>query len=177
MGRTTALRQALKQRFFPHVESRGFDRDESDAPQVLHFRRFISAKIEVFSLRWDKYARPIFHITFNEAPLSGVTVRGVHIAAQNIHPQDPSFPLSLQRSRGPYLRCWFQLRRPLLKRLSTWRTEYTPEEVVDALLNAYPEMEAWWASGLIGPHVYAPLDTLGGFRSMGPTSNQRLERR
>src|SRR5262249_27217771 len=162
--------QELMRRFFPHAESHGFMRDDSDAPLAYHFRRFTSQEVDVFSLSWDKYGRPMFHITFNDAPISGVTVRGVHIAAQGIRPQDPSFPLSLQRRRGPHLRSWFQLRRPFLERIKSWKPEYTPAQVVDAVLSAYPEMEAWWTSGTIGPHVYAPLDRTGGFRSANPTS-------
>lgn len=164
MGRTTALRQELKQRFFPYVESRGFLRDESEAPHSLCFRRLKAEKVEVFSIRWEKYGRPSFHISFNDAPIGGVTVRGVHIPALNMHPQDPSFPLALQRKRGPYGRYWWRLQMPLLDRIRKWKAEFTPAQVVDAVLGAYPEMEAWWESRAIGPHVYAPIDAQGGYR-------------
>lgn len=163
MGRTTALRQELKRRFFPHVESRGFMRDESELPRTIHFRRFTSDKVEVFSLIWDKYGHPRFNIRFNNAPIHGVIVRGSHIPAARIHPQDPSFALALLRKPGPYVRHWWQLKMPLLERIKTWKSEYTPKQVVDSVLMAYPEMEVWWESGVIGPHVYAPLDTKGGY--------------
>jgi hypothetical protein len=169
MGHTTTLRQELKRRFFPLVEARGFVRDESQAPHIITFRRLGTQKVEVFSLAWDKYGRPMFRISFNEAPIAGVTVRGVHIAAIKLNPQDPSFPLSLGRSQGPTLRSWFQLKKPLLERVRTWHRDYSPAHVVDTLLEAYAEMEEWWNSGAIGPHVWAPLNREGGFR----TSNNR----
>jgi hypothetical protein len=164
MGRTTALRRELKQRVFSYAESRGFIRDESESPRVIHFRRFTAEKVEVFSISWDKYGHARFNIRFNEAPIHGVIVRGIHIPAARIHPQDPSFALALLRKRGPYLRHWWQLKMPLLERMKTWKCQYTPKQVVDSVLMAYEEMEDWWKSGVIGPHVYAPLDAEGGYR-------------
>ena len=161
MGRTATLRSEIKSRFYPYAEARGFSRDESDAPMAIHFRRLNDTTLHMFCLRWDKSGEPRFSLTFNDAPRSGVTIRGRLIPAESLHPQDPGFPLSLQRVRGPYMRSWFQLKKPLLQRLLSREREYSPSRVVDSLIEWFPEVEAWWQSRLIGPHVYAPLGPSG----------------
>jgi hypothetical protein len=176
MSRTIPLREELKRRFFPFVADRGFVLDDSCAPRLYTFRRLGPQKMDVFDITWDKHLRPMFVLGFNDAPIGGVTVRGTHIPASHINPQDPSFRLALCRRRGPSTRSWFQLRKPLLERLMTWEAEYGHAQVIDQVLAAYPEMEAWWESGVIGPHIWAPLDAEGGFRISKRMSNKRLER-
>ena len=164
MSRSPTLRDELRRRFFPLVEADGFVRDDSHSPRAYVFRRFGPEKVDLLMIGWDKYLRPMFHVRFNDAPTGGVMIRGEHFAAARLWPHDPSFPLELCRRPGPTRRSWFRVRKPLLERLLTWKAEWAPSEVIDLLISLYPEMSAWWKSGAVGSHLWAPLGTEGGFR-------------
>ena len=153
MSRATALRDAVKERFYPFVERRGFVRNTSRHPLFTVFRRTSSEAVHVFEIQWDKYGGPRFVINFGEAPIGGLDVGGEHVAANDIEPYHCSTFGRLQRRKGPTLRCWFQLKRPWLDALASMRRTYNPHDVVDQLIAYFPEIETWWAEKVEGPHV------------------------
>jgi hypothetical protein len=48
---------------------------------------------------------------------------------------------------------WFQLRRPLFNRVRAGKREYTADEVVDQLLEYFPEVEKWFETKQVGSHI------------------------
>jgi hypothetical protein len=154
MGRTTALRSALKTVFFPHAEAHGFVIDKSKQPQFTVFRRRLGDRVQVFDVQWDKYGLPRFVLNFGEAPATGLVRQGQPVAPQDVQVYDCLPSLRLQRRRGGSMRCWFQLRRPLLEQLTSLSREYSPEEVAHAVTDSFAEVEAWWRTRAKGPHVH-----------------------
>src|SRR5581483_1942949 len=144
MRRTKPLRRALEHVLYPFVLARGFVLDESEQPVFTTFRREAGATVHIFDIQWDKSGTPRFILNFGEAPAA----RGAR------HVWECSTRLTLQRKQGGSMACWFQLRRPLLQQLTARSREYTPDQVAHAVVDAFPEMEAWWASKTRGPHVH-----------------------
>ena len=154
MGRTTALRRALKATLFDHAQRQGFVLDTRGQPRFSTFRRRVGDTLQVFDLQWDKNGSPRFVINFGEAPAEGVLRQGVRVAPEDIEVYDCRPSLRLQRKRGGTMGCWFQLRRPLLEQLISLSRRYTPEQVAAAATDAFAEVEQWWADKAMGPHVH-----------------------
>ncbi|WP_243303083.1 DUF4304 domain-containing protein [Geothrix oryzisoli] len=154
MGRTTALRSALKAVFYPYVEARGFILDTSNQPWFTTFRRHQGDKVHVFDIQWDKYGGPRFVLNFGEAPANGLVRQHEPIAPQHIDLCDCQPRLRLQRRRGGTMGCWFQLRRPLWEQFISLSREYRPEEVAHRVTASFAEVETWWATRVQGPHVH-----------------------
>src|SRR5262249_12660010 len=148
------LREALKARFYPYAESRGFVRAKTSHPHFTTFRRVDGDTVRVFDVQWDKYSRPMFVLNFGEGPKEGVTLWGTHTGGAELDPLDCAEGGRLQRKKGPSLACWFQLNKPLVEALRTMERHYTPEVVVNHLLDVFPELEEWWERRAIGPHLY-----------------------
>jgi len=142
MARATALRDAVKRRFHPFAESRGFTRMRA-SNYFTPFRRVRGGQLDVFDVQWDKYWRPRFILNFGrgDAKSPDDEARFERVGR-------------LQRRQGGGYGCWFQLRRPWPKVLTTARWSYTPDEVVDELIAAFAELEGWWSDNIEGPHVY-----------------------
>ena len=132
--RSNPLRAAVKGRFYPFAESRGFVREKSHNPLFILFRRTTDTAVHVFELQWEKYGRPCFVINFGEGP-SGESIG------------------RLQPRQGAYLRHWFHIRKPWLEAIATMKRSYEPEQVVDQLIALFPELEAWWDEKRVGPHL------------------------
>ena len=133
------LLDEIKSRFYPFVRDRGFVRQKATNPQHVEFRRQTAARTDVFEIQWDKYWRPRFVLNIGRSTEAEGS-RGL--------------PGRLQRRRCGDLCCWFGLHRPWLSRLRSGRWSFTPTEVVDELIRAFDELEAWWAGGEPGPHIY-----------------------
>ena len=134
------LREAVKQRFYPFAESRGFTRIKSSNALFTAFRKSEGDSVYAFEIQWDKYHRPYFVLNFSHPKDAGMVARTKHGR--------------LQRKRGGPLSCWFNLRKPLLQVLQTGRFSFKPDEVVDELISCFSELETWWSNGIEGPHVY-----------------------
>jgi hypothetical protein len=66
MGRTTSLREAIKQVFVPHLQGKGFSPDMRYAPQRFGFRKIDSDAVYVCDIQWEKYGRPRFVLHFGK---------------------------------------------------------------------------------------------------------------
>ncbi len=153
MGTKKTLREALRQKFYPYVESLGFVPDMSEEPLTTTFRRRIGETVHVFEIRWSGPTR--FDFTFGETPASGGMVDGEHVGAERVRVCSSQSMLSLQRKRTGLRSGWFQLRRPFFQQLLARERDYSPEEVVAQVMAWYPEVEAWWTSKAVGSHLWA----------------------
>ena len=141
------LREAVKARFHPFAEARGFVRAKSENPLFTQFARSVADEIEAFDIQWDKYHRPRFVINFSERrPGAG---KGTSSALQAQQGGG-----RLQRRKGGSQGCWFQLRKPLLEAILSRQWTYNPDEVVETVISVFPEVEAWWVDKTVGPHLY-----------------------
>ena len=147
------LRDLITARFFPYVEARGFVRARSTHPHFMVFRRVTGDTVQIFDVQWDKYGDPCLVVNFAEGPKDGVTLWGNHIPGETMQPQDCPESGRLQRKAGPNKRCWFQLKKPLFEAVRTLERRYSAEAVVEQLLAAFPEVEAWWQHRTVGPHI------------------------
>ena len=149
----TPLRELMKERFYPFAAPRGFVRAKSTHPLFTVFHRRHDQTVQVFDVQWDKYRAPRFVLNFGEGPVQGVEIRGVHVSGDDLEPSHCEVQGRLQRRKGASLRCWFQLRKPIFQAISSGAWHFTPTEVVDQVIQAFPEVEAWWATKAEGPHV------------------------
>lgn len=124
---TIPLRDALRAVFFPHVIAAGFELDKRWQPQFWVFRRYATDAVHVFDIQWDKYHRPKFVINFSEAPLDGVDFCGKQMEAKDIMTSHCGTYYRLNRGPGKFASNWFQLRRPLVEQLTTFKRNYEPE--------------------------------------------------
>ena len=153
MGRATALREAMKARFYPLALKHGFVRGKATS-MVTPFRRVRGSVIHVFDIQWEKYGRPCFVINFGEAPSDGIDFGGEKVPPEKLEPVHCSVKGRLQRWRGASLRSWFQLSKPWSETVLTLRWSYAPEEVAAQAVECFSELETWWDSKQEGPHVH-----------------------
>jgi hypothetical protein len=150
MARATALRDAVKKRFYPFVEGKGFARGNSSG-YFTEFRRVRAEGVHLFDIQWDKYWRPLFVLNFHQGPARGAEgVNDANLEGSRFQQHAGR----LQRRRGGRMGCWFGLRRPWIRVLTSGRWSYSPDEVVDELIDAFGELEAWWEDRSEGPHIY-----------------------
>ena len=156
MGHATELRQILKQRFFPLLEAKGFVMDKRHAPQFLAFRRIFGETIQVFDIQWDKYGKPKFALNFSMGSLHDIVSH-----EGPIEPAD-AFVYNFKNKGRLRSKCqfrWFQADRQwfsqdlgLTERLML-RKKKTADDVVDDLLNVFPEVEAFFQGNGKGSHL------------------------
>jgi hypothetical protein len=153
MGKTTELRREIKSRFLPYAAARGFSLDERLQPVSTIFRRHASNRMEMFELQWDKYGLARFTIHFGTCPMQGLDINGKSTPPEECLPTWCNETGTLQPRRGSGTRSWFRQDSTLWQRLMGARALRQPSEVADELLALFPEVEQYWASGTVGPHV------------------------
>jgi hypothetical protein len=156
VGKTTELRQKLKQRFFPFLESKGFSCDMRHAPQIFTFRRISGDKICVLDVQWDEYGRRRFALNFSAgSPREIISYEG------KISPQDAFVPNFKNRGRlksNHQLRLfrsdqqWFSQDLGIIERLMCKR-EKSSDHVIDDLLSVFSEVEDFFEERKIGSHL------------------------
>lgn len=153
MGRTTDLRRALKARFFTHARARGFVIDERLQPQTTIFRRRAGTVVHIFEVQWEKYGRPRFAIHLGTCPADGLRIGDVTHSPEETLPTWCPDTGSLQPRRGTSSRSWFRQDATLVQRLFGRPPLRDPATVVDEVMTMFAELERYWASGEVGPHV------------------------
>jgi hypothetical protein len=154
MGRTTALREEIKRAFIPHLAAKGFSVDMRHAPQFFTFRQVTADAVNACDIQWEKYGRPRFVVNFGKCGADGVVLRGQRIPPDDIMPyhgicRGRLHPGSQRTTRG-----WFRQDRPLLEIIVSRSRFYAPQEVIEKLIAMFGEVEEFWNSGQIGPHIY-----------------------
>jgi hypothetical protein len=154
MGHTTSLRRAMKQQFVPYLQDRGFSLDMRQAPMFFAFRKIDSEAVYVCDVQWEKYGRPRFVVNFGKCPTDGVTdFRGERVLPGDVFPSHAPQIGRLAPGRRRTTRGWFRQDRPLLERLVTLSKLYPAEQVISQLVALFGEVEEFWKSGKIGPHI------------------------
>jgi hypothetical protein len=153
MGKTTELRREIKRVFIPFIEARGFKIDQRYAPQFLEFRRIVGNELHVFDIQWEKYGRRRFVVNFGKCPSKGVDFNGQRIPPESINAAQCVIKGRLQPGKGTALWNWFRQDKPLLKRLFSREPLYPAQQVIDQLIDLFPEIEAYWEQNDIGPHL------------------------
>jgi hypothetical protein len=153
MARSTGLRAAVKERFYPFVAEAGFARAKNVHPLFTVFVRHRNDTVQVFDIQWDKYHTPRFILNFDSAPRPVIGFDGSRI---EISPFNYTSPGRLQGAREPF--GWFTTQQQSPEVLA----EYTPDEVVDEVISVFHELDDWWDRGIQGPHIYIAMssDTL-----------------
>lgn len=153
MGKTTDLRRALKSSFFPFVRQLGFEVDQRHGPGFVDFRRRSGERVEFIEIQWEKYGRPRFKLSFGTVSAHGTVSHGSLIPANEVGPgQAPSYVILYPTGKGGSTRNWFCQDKPLWLTILTLRRLKAPEQVCDELLQFFPEVESYFATGETGPH-------------------------
>jgi hypothetical protein len=151
MGRTTALRSEIKRVFAPHLASKGFT---PDPRHFLCYRRIDAEEVHVCDIQWDKYDRPRFVLNFGKAPAARVVdVTGKPIMPEDILPSHAPTWGRLTPRPGGMTGSWFRQDRSLIEWLVTWSRLRSSEQVIVELMTLFGEVEEFWRSGTIGPHM------------------------
>ena len=153
MGVTSALRSELKRRVLPLAEARGFVVDERKLPQSIEFRRTAGDAVHVFGIQWEKYGKPRFAVHYGTCPAAGLRVGPDLFPPRDVLVSWLADAGSLQPRRGSSSRAWFRQDRSFISRLIGRPRLRTPGEVVDELLTVLPELQRYWDTGSVGPHM------------------------
>jgi hypothetical protein len=143
----------LKARFFRHAADRGFVIDERNHPRSTTFRRSRDGRVDIFEVQWDKYGKPRFAVHFGACAAEGLRIN------DKLFSPDETFPTwcpdagTLQPRKGTSSRSWFRQDTRFFQRLLGRSALRDPEHVVGELLAIFPELERYWSTGEIGPHM------------------------
>ena len=97
-------------------------------------------------------SRAAIHLK-NASERTAVIIRGEHVLPGDIFPNDtPEFG-RLTPGRRRTTAGWFREDRPLIQRFIAVSALYAAEDVVSRLIALFPEVEEFWRSGTIGPHI------------------------
>ena len=113
----------------------------------------MSSRAELFEVQWDKYGTPRFVVRFGTCPPGGLQVNGQVFAVEETLPTWCDDSGSLQPRRGFSTRSWFRQDSTLVQRLLGHPARRSAAGVVDELLALFPEVERYWATGAVGPHI------------------------
>lgn len=164
MGPTTELRRALKEQFFPHAISCGFVMDNRRQPQLTTFRRRAANGVHIFDVQWEKYGRPRFAVHFGTCPASGLAANGVTLAPEETLATWCSDRGSLRPRRRAPTHAAFRQDATFWQRVFGRPRLRNATEVVDELAAVFPELERYWISGDVGPHLKLWERTLANSR-------------
>jgi hypothetical protein len=141
----------LKQRFFSRLIALGFLIDTTHQPMSTVFRRRRGDRVQILDVSWDKYGRPRFRVTFGTCPSAGLTIGAETFPPDEVLPGWCPDAGNLQRGRGAG---WtYRQDATRLQRLLGQPRLRPADAVVDDLLELFPELERWWQSGEVGPHL------------------------
>ncbi|MDG1579984.1 hypothetical protein [Pseudomonas sp. GOM6] len=148
-----ALREQLKARLQPLLESRGFIADHPQSALFWTYRRLSGDQSHIIEVQWDKYQRPRFIINYGTCPASGLQLPdGLYPAASvAAHWTQDAGRLQDGTSAGEH---WFRQDRPWWRRLLGKPAQVDAQEPVQRLMACLGEVEIYWQSGLLGPHMW-----------------------
>lgn len=151
MGTTTALRNALKTRYFAELREVGFKMDQRHAPNFIDFRRFKDDRVEFISIQWEKSGRPRFKLSFGAASGHGTIVHGKHVPAEDVDPGSaPTYCCIYPTGDGSSTMHWFRQDRSLWQLLLGQSRLRPAEEVLADLQRLHPQVEDYFRTATIG---------------------------
>ena len=170
------LREELSNRFIPYLQSLGFEPDENstkaDGRSIYPFGVLVRShgtKSDVVEIQFDKYQRPKFIINFRRRPPKLLA------EGQGSGPRNTRLPKLTEfgAARFRWAEAFRLTPRPQSARWFTMRTFFglrSPKtcsgEVVDRIMNLFPQVEAWFKDGTVGDHIQ-PLEILVPMRPEG----------
>jgi hypothetical protein len=154
MGKTTELRRELRRTFVPFAEQRGFTFDQRYAPQFWEFRRIRDGNLQVFDVQWARHGSPRFVVNFGVCSATEIEVHGQKLLPQSVSPAHCARGGRLQPGKGSSLRHWFRQDKIWWERLLGRQAMYAPEQVCGSLMVLFEELEAFWQSDTLGPHMH-----------------------
>lgn len=157
MARSTELRREITNRFHPYVKNIGFTVDLRHDPNSQDFRRIKENEVDVFDIQWEKHGLPRFVINFGKCPKEGVMHLGQPIPAEKVLSYMGSVQGRLRPSEQTSetsTRRWFCQDRSFFLRVLLRRPDRPACEVVDELMRLFPELEAWFNTDAVGPHMH-----------------------
>ncbi len=132
---------------------KGFVVDNRDMPMRLTFRRCAADGVQVCDIQWDKRGRPRFVVNFGSCGPRGVICYGLAVEAKDVFPSQVPVAGRLGPRSGSWNGSWFRQDRPWLASLFLQSRLLPAEDVVAQLLRLFPEVERYWATGEVGPHL------------------------
>lgn len=152
MGKTKALRNAVKERIFPLFEAKGLQRAKGRNPLVCEFKRLTHHEIWVVAIQWEKYGKPRFVVNFDKFPRTGIRWNSTDYSADEI---DSSFAhCRLQPRSGTLTSSWFRQDRSLLASLMSGSRLRPEKEVVDELVSMIEEIFDYLGNDSVGNHIH-----------------------
>jgi hypothetical protein len=146
MSDLTDLKDEVRKTFVPFAEARGFEVMPKRHPLFIEFRRATGKTLELFDVQWDKRHRPQFTVNFGRAKLEEAAAAGQSFCASLAREYGRVHP-------GDELAEWFHLNKTFLQWMTSGRRQYKPSEIVDRLVQLFPEIETFWKTGSVGPHL------------------------
>jgi hypothetical protein len=154
-GREYLVRE-LEQRMLPMLLARGFVRHplsgkERDSAEVLAafplgcMKRARDSELEILEIQFDKHDSPRFVINVGKVPPEGISLPWGHFGQNEIGVS--GLPDALRLYSSARWSRWFSL--GWFARNHGGRAA----EVVSEVIALYPEVELWFASGSVGPHM------------------------
>ena len=159
------LREELSRRFVPYLQSLGFEPDQdlakADGRSIFPFGMFVrkhGSMSDVVEIQFDKYLRPRFIINFRKEPPELIK------EGQGIGPRNARMPKLTEfgAERFRWAESFRLTPRPQSARWFTMRTFFglrspktSSKEVVDRLMNLFPQVEAWFKDGILDEHLQA----------------------
>lgn len=157
MGKTTELRSALKQRFFSLLEAKGFSCDTKDSPQFYTFRKILNDKICVLDIQFDKYGEPKFALNFSSGRADDIIPNDGNLSANTVCVYNFKNRGRLKSASQIRLSqaelSWFSQDLGIIEKLMGKKPK-SADQVIDDLLNIFPEVEDFFEQGKIGKHLF-----------------------
>jgi hypothetical protein len=139
----SALRDEVQKAFVPFVRASGFEKVSRGNSLFMEFRRSTGGVVHV--LRFN----------YATCPSSGIDIHDKHFAPADVLAGWLPDSGRLQPKRGATTASWFRQDYPLLAKLLLRTRCRAESEVVAEAVHLFPELEAYWGSGVVGEHMHA----------------------
>ena len=154
MGKTTELRREIRQRFVPYSETLGFKPDARQGPQFLQFRQVVGEDLHVFDIQWEKYGKQRFVVNFGKGSSNGIEFNGRKLQPNEMGVAHCPIRGRLKPGNGSLTSSWFRQDKHFLQRLFGGEPTFPPQQVVDQLIELFPELLEFFRSGKAGKHMH-----------------------
>ncbi len=150
------MRDAVRQTLLPYLASIGFNPHGSldtdgKSPEIKRafpfgaFKRIVGESFQIVEVQFDKYGSNKFVINFAVVPPEGVTLPWGHFPQEQL--AAGSIPGSYRLHSNVRFMRWFSIGW-----LASDKQKSAEKEVM-RVIRLFDEIEAWFACGVVGPHM------------------------